>query len=282
MARRKKIRKRRLKDLKRLIIVGAWCVLVVIILFFVLKAGVRNSLDKHRLESAKQLRDQLEKVKIPNDIDNMTISYTGFTIYYNSRYHIPNCTVYELTRQELEGEVNRVGSFETDSTVEGCARPWDYTLSGYERGHMVPAGDLKWSERAMMQSFKMTNVCPQVKALNEGGWTKLEEKVREWASRDSAVIVVTGPILTSGMKRIGGLRIAVPTRFFKIVLSPFGETVKAIGFIYPNRSSNRPLEDYAVPIDKIETLTGLDFFDALPNDLEKDIESQVSLNLWTR
>lgn len=282
MARRKKIRKRRLKDLKRLIIVGAWCVLVVIILFFVLKAAVRNSLDKHRLESAKQLRDQLEKVKIPNDIDNMTISYTGFTVYYNSRYHIPNCTVYELTRQELEGEVNRVGSFETDSTVEGCARPWDYTLSGYERGHMVPAGDLKWSERAMMQSFKMTNVCPQVKALNEGGWTKLEEKVREWASRDSAVIVVTGPILTSGMKRIGGLRIAVPTRFFKIVLSPFGETVKVIGFIYPNRSSNRPLEDYAVPIDKIETLTGLDFFDALPNDLEKDIESQVSLNLWTR
>lgn len=282
MARCKKIKHDKIRELKKLIVVGAWCALVVVILFFVLKAAVRNSMSRHRLNNAMQLRDRLERVKVPDDTDNQTIAYTGFTVYYNNSHHVPNCTVYELTKQELDGKVSRVGSFDVDSTAPGCARPWDYTLSGYERGHMVPAGDLKWSERAMMQSFKMTNVCPQAKALNEGGWAKLEEKVREWATRDSAVIVITGPILTPGMKTIGRLHVAVPKHFFKIVLAPYSEPVKAIGFIYPNHASNRPIKEYAVPIDSIEHLTDMDFFDALPDEMEKDIESRVKLNLWTK
>lgn len=282
MARCKKIKHDKIRELKKLIVVGAWCALVVVILFFVLKAAVRNSMSRHRLNNAMQLRDRLERVKVPDDTDNQTIAYTGFTVYYNNSHHVPNCTVYELTKQELDGKVSRVGSFDVDSTAPGCARPWDYTLSGYERGHMVPAGDLKWSERAMMQSFKMTNVCPQAKALNEGGWAKLEEKVREWTARDSAVIVITGPILTPGMKTIGRLHVAVPKHFFKIVLAPYSEPVKAIGFIYPNHASNRPIKEYAVPIDSIEHLTDMDFFDALPDEMEKDIESRVKLNLWTK
>lgn len=283
MAKRKKSKTKRRQAVRRRVAVALWCLAVAIAGYWLVEvAGAGgNAHAKHRLDNARQLRDALEVVKMPDGVSNRRLAYHGFWVYFNAHHHIPNCTVYELTRHEVDGRLSRAGSFETDSTVEGCARPWDYTLSGYERGHMVPARDLLWSREALHHSFKMTNVCPQAKSLNEGGWAKLEEKVREWCRRDSALIVVTGPILSAHMKTIGKQHIAVPRHFFKIVLAPYGKVAKAIAFIYPNGACNRSLSHYAVSIDSIEKLTGMDFFDALPNELEHNLESNVNLDLWT-
>ncbi|MCI6168728.1 MAG: DNA/RNA non-specific endonuclease [Muribaculaceae bacterium] len=282
MARRKKRRDAKWRYARRLLLVGSWVLLLVVILGAVLRWGVTGARRSLEIELGARLRDSLEVVKLPDHTPSQVLRYDGFTIYFNKKWHVPNCAVYELTRHEAQGSLPRTGSFVTDSAVAGCARPWDYTLSGYERGHIVPAGDMRWSRRAMAASFVMTNVCPQAKALNQGGWSKLEDKVRSWAVRDSALIVVAGPVLTPGMATIGPRHVAVPKHFFKVVLAPYARPMRAIGFIYPNARASRPLSHYAVSVDRVESVTGYDFFSALPHDVEREVESRAGLDQWLR
>lgn len=222
----------------------------------------------------------LEYVSVPSGIDNEVVNYKAFTVYFNKRYHVPNCVVYELTAGETRGRLDRGGKFNADPRVAGCPDWWEYKNSGYERGHMAPAGDMKWDSKAMQESFYMTNVCPQRKVLNSGGWNDLEIKVREWARRDKSLIVATGPILSNDMETIGKKHIAVPKQFFKVILAPNAAKPRAIAFIYPNKSADGPLSSYVVSVDKVEKLTGLDFFSALDDDVENTIEATENLARW--
>lgn len=281
MSARRRRNKLSFNDLKRAAIVVSWVAMVAVVLFVLLRHLAVDELDGQKKRASAEYVAELQVVKLPDVLPDKRLAYRGFTVHFNPELHIPNCVVYELTASETEGSVPRFGSFETDSAVAGCATPWDYTLSGYDRGHMIPAGDLRWDSMAMRESFKMTNVCPQTRALNSGGWTKIEDKIREWAVRDSALIVVTGPVITRGMKTIGDSHVAVPTAFFKVVLAPFATPMRAIGFVMPNKAANGPLKKYAVSVDEVERRTGIDFFSALPDDIENDIESQLNLSVWT-
>lgn len=281
MSARRRRNKLSFNDLKRAAIVVSWVAMVAVVLFVLLRHLAVDELDDQRKRASAEYVAELQVVKLPDGMPDKRLAYRGFTVHFNPELHIPNCVVYELTASETEGSVPRFGSFETDSAVAGCANPWDYTLSGYDRGHMIPAGDLRWDSLAMRESFKMTNVCPQTRALNSGGWTKIEDKIREWAVRDSALIVVTGPVITRGMKTIGDSHVAVPTAFFKVVLAPFATPTRAIGFVMPNKAANGPLKKYAVSVDEVERRTGIDFFSALPDDIENGIESQRNLSVWT-
>lgn len=281
MSARRRRNKLSFNDLKRAAIVVSWVAMVAVVLFVLLRHLAVDELDDQRKRASAEYVAELQVVKLPDALPDKRLAYRGFTVHFNPELHIPNCVVYELTASETEGSVPRFGSFETDSAVAGCANPWDYTLSGYDRGHMIPAGDLRWDSLAMRESFKMTNVCPQTRALNSGGWTKIEDKIREWAVRDSALIVVTGPVITRGMKAIGDSHVAVPTAFFKVVLAPFATPMRAIGFVLPNKAANGPLKKYAVSVDEVERRTGMDFFSALPDDIENEIESQLNLSVWT-
>lgn len=257
-----------------------WGALLAVVLFYV---GRYVATDVYSAEMAR--RDsmeiaRLEEVKFPALTDNMKVVYRGFTVYFNSRYHIPNCVIYELTGQEAEGKFPRYKNFLTDEQVAGCANPWDYTHSGYTRGHMAPAADMKWDREAMKESFYMTNICPQKAALNSGGWNKLEDKVRDWARRDSAIVVATGPVLSAGMKTIGESRVAVPEHFYKVVFAPYATPRRAIAFLYPNGSSKGAISKYAVTVDEVERLTGIDFFSALDDDEEAEVESRINLLQW--
>lgn len=266
--------------LKKRLTVMLLSTLLVIVLYFVGRYVLTDIYTTSRAQRDKAEIAKLEDVKFPPDTDNMKIEYKGFTVYFNSRYHIPNCVIYELTGKETEGEYPRYKNFLTDEQIPGCANPWDYTHSGYTRGHMAPAADMKWDREAMKESFYMTNICPQKASLNSGGWNKLEEKVRDWARRDSAIIVATGPILTPDMTTIGESRVAVPKHFYKIVLAPYANPIRAIAFIYPNESSKGALKKYAVTVDDVERLTGIDFFHTLDDNEEKRIESKINLLQW--
>lgn len=281
MSARRRRNKLSFNDLKRAAIVVSWVAMVAVVLFVLLRHLAVDELDDQRKRASAEYVAELQVVKLPDALPDKRLAYRGFTVHFNPELHIPNCVVYELTASETEGSVPRFGSFETDSAVVGCANPWDYTLSGYDRGHMIPAGDLRWDSLAMRESFKMTNVCPQTRALNSGGWTKIEDKIREWAVRDSALIVVTGPVITRDMKTIGDSHVAVPTAFFKVVLAPFATPMRAIGFVLPNKAANGPLKKYAMSVDEVERRTEMDFFSALPDDIENDIESQLNLSVWT-
>ena len=271
-----------LGSMKRNGIILTWFVVVALVFVLLAKSFVLDKMDIEEMLAAQLEQRQIEEVTIPSDVVNQRIDYKGFTVFFNRKTHMPNCVVYELTGKETRGRSPRINNFEEDTSVAGCARPWDYTQSGYDRGHMAPAGDLKWDSTAMAESFRMTNVCPQRRSLNEGGWNRLEEKTREWARRDSALTIVAGPIIGNNSRYIGekGHRIPVPERFFKIILSLYNGAPRAIAFIYDNKSCNRSLRDYATSVDEIEAITGFDFFSALPDEIEDEIESQNNINAW--
>ncbi len=227
---------------------------------------------------------ELLKVKIPDYLDSQMKNYEGFTVSFNEYNHTPNYVAWELTASETNGSISRKGrKFRWDSTVDGCPEHDDYTHSGFDRGHMIPAADCKYSVQAMEDCFYMTNICPQNHSLNTGGWKKLEEACRDWAIRYNAIIIIAGPIYkNTNTKFIGDAGVRVPSGFFKVVLDANSPRPKAIGFIYPNTPAPGEISSYAAPIRNVEKLTGFDFFHQLPDSIENAVETQCDYTRWTR
>lgn len=224
----------------------------------------------------------LEKVIASNSQPSQMVKYEGFSLSFNKKMHVPNWVVWELTGEEVAGTFPRKDNFRGDDNVAGSAEKWDYSYSGYDRGHMAPAGDMKWSKKAMDESFYMTNMCPQAKSLNTGAWKRLEEKCRQWAEIDGSIIIVCGPVLTDPIEEyIGDSRVAVPQRFFKVILSPYADEPRGIGFIMPNSKVPGGMQAAAVSIDEVERVTGLDFFSSLPDEIENKVESQCKFHYWS-
>ncbi len=225
----------------------------------------------------------LMDVIVPDDVEEEIIDYTGFRISFNASHHVPNYAIWELTGEETLGTTPRKSKFKTDKRVYGCANTDDYRNSGFDRGHMAPAGDMKWNDDAMDDSHYMTNIVPQDHTINGGRWSTLEKKCREWAVRDSAIIVVCGPVLSDVITRqIGMSKVTVPERFFKVVLAPYTNPPRAIGFIMPNSPTNDGLEALATSVDNIEAITGYDFFSCLPDDIEGQVECSSNYRVWNR
>lgn len=212
------------------------------------------------------------------------IQHLGYTVSYNPEWRIPNWAAYELTAEEVAGDLGRSDKFLPDPMVEGDpVVTKDYSNSGYDRGHMAPAADMKWSEQAMKESFYTTNICPQHQSNNAGDWKDLEELVRDLATRYGAIYICCGPIVTNTETTIGNVRkIVVPQAFYKVLLrhKSNGEWT-AIGFIMPNQAGNKPLMTYMTSIDEAERQTGIDFFPALPDEIENTIEADYNFSDWT-
>lgn len=226
--------------------------------------------------------DALMDVVIPDEIPSQIKDYTGFRLSFNKNNSTPNWVAWELLPEETHGQMSRKGKrFWQDKTMEGCATTNDYKRSGYDRGHICPAADQKWSEEAIHDSFVMTNICPQDENLNQRAWNTLEGKERLWASRLGGLIIVSGPIYTKAdTKRIGYQGVRVPSAFYKVMLAHRQDSPIAIGFIYPNAASPGNMRNYSMTVDKVEEITGFDFFSALPDDLENKVESETSFNEW--
>lgn len=245
--------------------------------------GAHYMLSKQKQQRQIQEIENLTYVKTALGLTEEIINYTGMTVSFNSDYHIPNWVAWELTAEEANGTISRSDNFYNDPDIKGCAFPDDYRRSGYDRGHMAPAGDMKWNSKAMDETFALTNILPQDGSLNRGTWKKIEEKCRARAQRDSALIIVCGPVLTDTPREyIGESRVAVPQRLFKVVLSPWAKTPQAIGFLMDNAAVPGGMQATAVSVDKIEALTGHDFFSSLPDSLETQLESTVNFTRWSR
>ena len=210
------------------------------------------------------------------------ITHAGYSLLYNEAHEQASWVAYELTKAETNKRFNRSGKFIVDPLVTtGSANNADYSGSSYDRGHMAPAADMGWSLRAMKESFYYSNMSPQDPAFNRGIWKSLEELVRSWAIENEAVYVVTGPVLTKGLPTIGSDKVSVPRYYYKVILDYTEPGIKGIGFILPNEGSKEPLQSFAVSIDSVESVTGIDFFPLLPDDQERFIEKTLSVNAWT-
>lgn len=206
----------------------------------------------------------------------------GYTVSYNTKNKIPNWVAWELTPDKLVERVSRTDKFLPDPDIaeEEAVTTNDYRGAGIDRGHMCPAGDNRWDRKAMIESFYMTNICPQHHNLNRGDWKELEEACRRWATEEGKIYIVCGPILYQQKHRlIGEKQVVVPEAFFKVILC-MGEQPKAIGFIYKNSAGNHPLDSYVNSVDQVERITKIDFYPALPDKLECQIESTYNLKDW--
>jgi endonuclease G, mitochondrial len=218
---------------------------------------------------------------VPNSKSNtQIIRHKAFILSYQEDYELASWVLHKLTADAANGTEARSNTFLEDPLVEsGSAITQDYSRSGYDRGHLCPAGDFKNDRELEDETFYMSNMSPQKPDFNRGIWSDMEVRIRGWAKGRGDLIIVTGPILKDGLETIGRRnKIAVPEKFYKIVFDPKEE--QAIAFLMPNEGSVELVKSFVVSIDEIERLTGIDFFEKLPDSLEKKIESNANVDDW--
>ena len=241
---------------------------------------------EHKTQKKSEAVAQLEIPVLGKKAPSQILSYKGFTVSYNNNTRLPNWVAYELTATEVAGDLPRKDKFRPDPAANGPqANKEDYRNSGWDRGHMAPAADMKWDAEAMGESCYFTNICPQNPQLNGGDWKELEDKCRKWAEKHGRLYIACGPIILGNEHgTIGANEVIIPDKFYKVVLARINGEYRGAGFIFHNsplRKSkisgkppvNRPLESYLVPIDEVETITGIDFFPSLPADTQNRVES---------
>ncbi len=238
--------------------------------------------DSTGVKTTTSVVDEYTDLEIPaHNSDEIILKRIAYTVGYNQQNKTPNWVAWHLTAERTAGEQKRLSNFIEDEEVPyPRAELADYKGSGYDRGHMCPAGDNKWAFEPMRESFYLTNICPQDKNLNAGDWNELEITCREWANVYGSVYIVAGPIHYSEKGPTIGLnKVRVPDAFFKVVLRTNGD-VKALGFVYPNKAGNNPPESYVCSVDDVERITGIDFFPSLPEKVASVAEAQSDLHSW--
>lgn len=248
--------------------------LLALIIAIVICAATIEDAESERYELPKLQSSQPEKI----------VHHSGYTVSFNTDWLVPNWVAYELTAEEVQGVEPRSNKFVPDPQIWQSPSTDDYKNSGYDRGHMAPAADMKWSKQAMEESFYTSNICPQNKNLNKGDWKDLEEHVRAMATKYDHIYIACGPIVSARPKTIGqssySNRISVPDAFYKVILRKKNESWSAVGFMMPNQAGHKPLNKYAMSVDDIEIITDIDFFVALPDSIEEIVESTYNLKDW--
>jgi len=216
-------------------------------------------------------------------MEGTLINRVGYAFCYSEKHEQPLWVMYKLTKNEVLNKVcKRRDNFRKDPLVPtGSALLEDYKGSGYDRGHLAPAADMAWSVQAMSESFYLSNMSPQKGSLNRGRWKDLEALVRDWAVANEEVYVITGPIIRPNHATIGSNKVTVPQWYYKIVLDVKSPGLKGIAFLMPNRKAEKNCSAYAVTIDKVEEITGLDFFERIDDTLETKLEGSFDLTQWS-
>ena len=209
----------------------------------------------------------------------------GYALAHNTERKTPEWVAERLTREKVNKQLPRSDNFRPDPHLEAGRRAElaDYRKSGFDRGHMAPAANMRWDRTAMSESFYLSNIAPQVgPGMNRGIWASLERQVREWARERGEVYIFTGPIYSpedDATRRIGPNRVAVPTHFYKVIFDPV--RIEAIAFLMPNEKlTGRELAEFVVAIREIEALTGLDFLSAINADVQMMIETNRAERVW--
>ena len=225
-----------------------------------------------------------EKVKngtneyfLPTSTTGQIIHHKGYSLSYSEPHEQPEWVAYELKKSHLSNTNYKRPYFEVDNAVKTGAAHWrNYKNSGFDRGHLCPAGDRRYSKSAHDETFLTSNISPQKHNFNSGIWNKLEQKVRFWASKYDGVFVITGGVLKGKMKTIGDEDVSVPNQFYKVLIDNNAGKTKMIAFLIPHKASNKPLYEFVVSVDELETLTGIDFFSELDDAVENKLEGSSS------
>jgi endonuclease G len=218
----------------------------------------------------------------PKSTTNQIVVHKNYTLSYNEEHEQAEWVAYTLKKNYGSGNNFQRPFFVEDKKVKTRSADWrNYKNSGYDKGHLCPAGDMKFSKEAFEATFLTSNISPQRHDFNEGVWNRLEQKVRYWATRYGEVYVVTGGVLTDGLKTIGKENVSVPNYFYKIVATKSNGKLKMIAFLVPHKESKNPLYSFVVSVDTIEQMTKVDFFHQLEDQLENKLESSKDYKDWS-
>jgi endonuclease G len=214
--------------------------------------------------------------------DNQIIKHKSFTLSYNEKHEQADWVYYLLTKKMINGNVERTDDFREDESIStGSAIKADYTRSGYDRGHLCPSADVRHDLEAQSETFFMSNMSPQAPGFNRGVWKELEEQIRDYTLKHDSVYIVTGPVLTDGLKTIGKTnKVSVPEYYYKVLYSK-KDGGQMIGYLMKNEGLDGEPNDYIVPIDEIEKMSGLDFFPEIQG--EESLEGKKGdINWWAK
>jgi endonuclease G len=216
---------------------------------------------------------------LPTSTTGQIFRHTYYTLSYSEADEQAEWVYYQLTPELIKGKQPRTDDYRPDSTITTVsAQLEDYRGSGYDRGHLCPAGDMKLNMTAMTESFYLSNCSPQDRDFNAGIWNTLEEQVRRWAFASGRLYVVTAGVLTSNKGKIGSNGVTVPKYYYKVIYDPIGQG-KMIAFLLPNENSTKPLQEFVISVDSLEILTSIDFFPGLLDSLENRLECQKNINV---
>ena len=261
--------------------------------------GQINDLERQQEALAEQVETvklsrihrDLEAVGLPSD---NYIKHSALFLEYAEEYEQAKWVAHILTPDVITGTAYRSNDFREDPLVTtGTAVEKDYFLKtpkgdgefeydgfGFDRGHLAPSADFRWSKKALSESYFYSNMSPQRPGFNRESWAELEGSMRGYVQDHptSQLYIVTGPILKEGLPIVERAtnKLAIPERYFKVILDL--KEGKAIGFLMPNQKTTYPLISFAKSIDEIEAATGLNFFNKIENEAE--IEKSLDKAHW--
>lgn len=253
------------------------CTIVSIFVFTTLSWGQKANPTLVKLCTEKTFQSYQPKC----NSDQQVVKHTAYQLGYNETTEQANWTMYVLSKSECTGTEDRSSKFYTDSLVKtGSATDQDYAGSGFDRGHLVPAGDMAYDKLTMKESFYYSNMSPQLPNFNRGIWKKLETQVRKWGEEYETLCILSGPVFSSNDSVIGPNKVAVPQFYYKIIVCP-DQNNRSIAFLLPYKTAEKELNTFIVSIDEIEKKTKIDFFPQLPNSFENKLEKQRINGTWS-
>lgn len=252
--------------------------IIIIFLFASLTTSVLTTSNaKEQKKNKSQSFDFL-----PTSNTNQIVKHDYYSLSYNEKYEQAEWVAYELKKSYVRSSNFDRPYFIEDPKVKTRSADWrNYKKSGYDKGHLCPAGDMEFEINAYNDTFFTSNISPQIHDFNGGIWNRLEQKVRYWATKYDGVYVITAGVLQPNLKTIGQEKVLVPNYFYKILLENSDGQYKMIAFLVPNEKSDKPLYSFVVSVDSIEKITGIDFFPKLENKTENRLEKSSDYKSWS-
>lgn len=251
-----------------------------------------------KLETAKlgKIQEDLDKIGLPTGKEGDIIRHAAMVLSYNEQHEQANWVAHIVTPDVIDGNLSRTNDFRPDPLVKsGSTVEKDYFLKeevngkmeydgfGYDRGHLAPSADFRWSQTAISESYFYSNMSPQRGEFNREAWADLERWVRGRVfAHKKQMIVLTGPVLKDGLPIVERSinKVSIPEQYFKVILDLESDKPKAIAFLMPNKKCNKPVISYAISVDELEKITGLDFFSKLDDALEDKLEAMQDIRIW--
>lgn len=224
------------------------------------------------------------------EITHSTTEYgITYSLEWDGTKRANRWTCYEFSAATPNNSVGRNDTWSTDSSIptEYQTDGSDYSGTGFSRGHLCPSGDRQSSVEQNKQTFCYSNMQPQYQNHNGGQWNNLEAQVRTWGENrsfcDTLYVVKAATIDNSDqILSYTSTGLIVPKYFYMCLLAVKDGEYKAIGFWteHVNQAESYTYDHYAKSIDEIESLTGIDFFCNLPDDIEEDVEASYNIDEW--